>query len=62
MSNEHELSIADLDEVSGGIFRNFTPGQADTPSIPIPPPVPGLLGSGPVIPGGYGPIGSITPQ
>ena len=63
MSNElHELSTGDLEEVSGGIYRNFTPGPSITPSIPIPPPVLGLLGSGPVIPGGYGPIGTITPQ
>jgi hypothetical protein len=49
----HELSIDDLDEVSGGILI----GPSITPSIPIPPPVlglipPGLLGPGPVIPGG----------
>ncbi|MGY8663380.1 hypothetical protein Q3C01_13535 [Bradyrhizobium sp. UFLA05-109] len=63
MSNElHELSIGDLDEVSGGIYTNFTPGQAIVPSIPIPPPLLGLLGSGPVVPGGYGPIGTINPQ
>jgi hypothetical protein len=63
MSNElHELSTSDLEEVSGGIYRNFTPGGPSiTPSIPIPPPVLGPLGSGPVIPGGY-PIGTITPQ
>jgi hypothetical protein len=46
----HELSIDDLDEVSGGILI----GPSLTPSIPIPPPVPGLLGPGPVIPGGHG--------
>ncbi|WP_024520658.1 hypothetical protein [Bradyrhizobium sp. Tv2a-2] len=41
MSDElHELSIGDLDEVSGGIYRNFTPGVFLTPSIPIPPPEP----------------------
>jgi hypothetical protein len=52
----HELSIDDLDEVSGGILI----GPSITPSIPIPPPVPGLLGGllgpGPVIPGGPGSI------
>ena len=64
MSNElHELSTGDLEEVSGGIYWGTLPsGPSITPSIPIPPPVLGLLGSGPVIPGGYGPIGSITPQ
>ena len=64
MSNElHELSTGDLEEVSGGIYRNFTPGPSITPSIPIPPPVLGLLGSGPANPGGYvNPIGTITPQ
>jgi hypothetical protein len=49
----HELSIDDLDEVSGGILI----GPSITPSIPIPPPVLGwLLGPGPVIPGGHGSI------
>jgi hypothetical protein len=52
----HELSIDDLDEVSGGILI----GPSITPSIPIPPPVLGLLGGllgpGPVIPGGPGSI------
>ena len=52
MSNElHELSVDDLDEVSGGI--------AYGPSIiPIPPPVlallGGLFGPSPQIPGGHG--------
>jgi hypothetical protein len=36
----HELSIDDLDEVSGGIAY----GPSITPSIPIPPPVLALLG------------------
>ena len=45
MSNElHELSTGDLEEVSGGIYRNFTPGPSITPSIPIPPPVLGSWG------------------
>jgi hypothetical protein len=53
MSNElHELSIVDLDEVSGGDLRYF-PGPAIVPSIPIPPPLLGLLGAGPVIPVGH---------
>ena len=61
MSNKiHELSSGDLDEVSGGL-RNFPFSTSLTPSIPIPPPVlglipPGLLGPGPVIPGGPGSI------
>ena len=65
MSNElHELSTGDLEEVSGGIYwGNFPPGPSITPSIPIPPPVLALLGSGPANPGGYvNPIGTITPQ
>src|SRR4051812_16691889 len=33
MSNElHELSTGDLEEFSGGIYRNFTPGPSITPS------------------------------
>ena len=36
----HELSIDDLDEVSGGIAY----GPSLTPSIPIPPPLLALLG------------------
>jgi len=55
MSNElHELSIGDLDEVGGG-WRYFPTGASITPSIPIPPPVLGPLGPGPIIPGGHGP-------
>jgi len=55
MSNElHELSIGDLDEVSGGNLVYFPPGPSIVPSIPIPPPLPGLLGPGLVIPGGHG--------
>jgi hypothetical protein len=41
----HELSIGDLDEVSGGIAY----GPSLTPSIPIPPPLLALLG------GAFGP-------
>lgn len=51
MTNElHELSIDDLDEVSGGILI----GPSITPSIPIPPPVLAILGGAPLIPGGHG--------
>ena len=48
----HELSIDDLDEVSGGI------ATSTTPSIPIPPPVQALLGGlfGPSPQGGPVPI------
>ena len=46
----HELSIDDLDEVSGGIAY----GVSLTPSIPIPPPVVGPLGPGAFYPGGHG--------
>jgi hypothetical protein len=56
----HELSTGDLEEVSGGIYRNFTPGPSITPSIPIPPPVLGLLGElfgpSPQTPGGPVPV------
>ena len=64
MSNElHELSTGDLDEVSGGILTNFTPGASIVPSIPIPPPLLGLLGVGPVIPVGHPvPYGSPDPR
>jgi hypothetical protein len=52
----HELSIDDLDEVSGGIAY----GPSLTPSIPIPPPVLALLGQifgpSPQTPGGPMPI------
>ena len=52
----HELSIDDLDEVSGGIAY----GPSLTPSIPIPPPVlallGGLFGPSPQIPGGPVPV------
>jgi hypothetical protein len=42
MCNEiHELSIDDLDEVSGGILY----GPSLTPSIPVPPPVSEILGT-----------------
>jgi hypothetical protein len=55
MSNElHELSIGDLDEISGGDLRYFPPGLSITPSIPIPPPVVGPLGPGAFYPGGHG--------
>lgn len=50
MSNEiDELSIGDLDEVSGGLTRLPTEASI-TPSIPIPPPEPG---SEPVRPGDF---------
>ena len=52
----HELSIDDLDEVSGGILI----GPSITPSIPIPPPLAGLLGElfgpSPQSPGGPVPV------
>jgi hypothetical protein len=52
----HELSTDDLDEVSGGIAY----GPSLTPSIPIPPPIMGLLGGlfgpSPQIPGGPVPV------
>jgi len=52
----HELSIDDLDEVSGGIAY----GVSLTPTIPIPPPVLELLGKlfppSPQTPGGPMPI------
>jgi len=52
----HELSIDDLDEVSGGIAY----GPSIAPSIPIPPPIMGLLGElfgpSPQIPGGPVPV------
>jgi hypothetical protein len=58
MSNEiHELAIDDLDEVSGGILI----GPSLTPSIPIPPPVSGILGAlFPPVP--FGHVGSIDPR
>jgi len=64
MSNElHELSIGDLDEVSGGDLRYFPSEPSITPTIPIPPPLVGLLGGGPVIPVGYPvPYGSPDPR
>jgi len=54
----HELSTGDLEEVSGGIYRDFTPGPSITPSIPIPPPVMALLGGlfGPSPQGGPIPV------
>ena len=57
----HELSIDDLDEVSGGIAYGVSiPPSASTPSIPIPPPVLELLGKlfgpSPQTPGGPMPI------
>jgi hypothetical protein len=56
MSNEiNELSIGDLDEVGGG-SRYYPAGASLTPSIPIPPPVLGPLGPGPIMPGGHSPI------
>jgi hypothetical protein len=55
----HELSIDDLDQVSGGIYFGVLP-SASTPSIPIPPPVlallGGLFGPSPQTPGGPVPV------
>ena len=56
----HELSIDDLDQVSGGIYFGSIPPSASTPSIPIPPPVlallGGLFGPSPQTPGGPVPV------
>jgi bacteriocin-like protein len=50
----NELSIDELDEVSGGVLM----GPSLTPSIPIPPPLAALLGKlfgpSPQTPGGHG--------